>query len=214
MFRLLRKYTKDGWWATLLGPIFTVAEVVVDALIPLVMSDIIDKGIYGMGGNMEYIWGRGVHMVLLAVLGAVFGALSGLFSSIASTRFIRNIRSAMFAKVQEYSFENIEKYPVPTVVMRMTTDMRMLRMAYVSIVRMLIRAPFNLAMSAYFVRKNADQGTVQPGYECLFCLCDESIPGFDLCGCHPGIGRGLDLHLFQGTSAFPPDDAEIRCHGC
>ena len=108
MFRLLRKYTKDGWWATLLGPIFTVAEVVVDALIPLVMSDIIDKGIYGMGGNMEYIWGRGVHMVLLAVLGAVFGALSGLFSSIASTRFIRNIRSAMFAKVQEYSFENIE----------------------------------------------------------------------------------------------------------
>ena len=151
MFRLLRKYTKDGWWATLLGPIFTVAEVVVDALIPLVMSDIIDKGIYGMGGNMEYIWGRGVHMVLLAVLGAVFGALSGLFSSIASTRFIRNIRSAMFAKVQEYSFENIEKYPVPTVVMRMTTDMRMLRMAYVSIVRMLIRAPFNLAMSAYFV---------------------------------------------------------------
>ena len=90
-------------------------------------------------------------MVLLAVLGAVFGALSGLFSSIASTRFIRNIRSAMFAKVQEYSFENIEKYPVPTVVMRMTTDMRMLRMAYVSIVRMLIRAPFNLAMSAYFV---------------------------------------------------------------
>ena len=191
MFRLLRKYTKDGWWATLLGPIFTVAEVVVDALIPLVMSDIIDKGIYGMGGNMEYIWGRGVHMVLLAVLGAVFGALSGLFSSIASTRFIRNIRSAMFAKVQEYSFENIEKYPVPTVVMRMTTDMRMLRMAYVSIVRMLIRAPFS-----------------------LFCLCDESFPGFDLCGCHPGIGRGLDLHLFQGTSAFPPDDAEIRCHGC
>ena len=82
MFRLLRKYTKDGWWATLLGPIFTVAEVVVDALIPLVMSDIIDKGIYGMGGNMEYIWGRGVHMVLLAVLGAVvFTAVTWLFTS-------------------------------------------------------------------------------------------------------------------------------------
>ena len=51
MFRLLRKYTKDGWWATLLGPIFTVAEVVVDALIPLVMSDIIDKGIVLTGGG-------------------------------------------------------------------------------------------------------------------------------------------------------------------
>ena len=151
MFRLLKKYTKDGWWAALLGPVFTAAEVAVDALIPLVMSDIIDKGIYGMNGDMEYIWQRGVYMVILALLGALFGALSGLFSSIASTRFIRNIRFAMFSKIQEYSFENIEKYPVPTVVMRLTADMRMLRMAYVSIVRMLIRAPINLALSAYFV---------------------------------------------------------------
>ena len=151
MFRLLKKFTKDGWWAALLGPVFTALEVAVDALIPLVMSDIIDKGIYGLNGDMDYIWQRGVYMVCLAVLGALFGALSGLFSSIASTRFIRNIRFAMFSKIQEYSFENIEKYPVPTVVMRMTADMRMLRMAYVSIVRMLIRAPFNLVLSAYFV---------------------------------------------------------------
>ena len=151
MFELLKKYTKDGWWAAALGPIFTIGEVVVDALIPLVMSDIIDQGIYALGGDMDYIWRKGVTMVLLAVLGAVFGALSGFCSSIASTRFVRNIRYAMFSKIQEYSFENIEKFPVPSVVMRVTTDMRMLRMAYVSIVRMLIRAPFNLAISTYFV---------------------------------------------------------------
>ena len=134
-----------------MGPLFTVAEVIVDALIPLIMSDIIDEGIYALGGDMNYIFTKGVQMVLLALAGAFFGAASGLFSSIASTRFIRNIRTAMFSKIQEYSFENIEKYPVPTVVMRLTTDMRMLRMAYVSIVRMLIRAPFNLMISAYFV---------------------------------------------------------------
>ena len=151
MFTLLKKFTKDGWWAALLGPLFTVAEVIVDALIPLIMSDIIDEGIYALGGDMNYIFTKGVQMVLLALAGAFFGAASGLFSSIASTRFIRNIRTAMFSKIQEYSFENIEKYPVPTVVMRLTTDMRMLRMAYVSIVRMLIRAPFNLMISAYFV---------------------------------------------------------------
>ena len=151
MFDLLKRYTKDGWWAALLGPVFTILEVAVDAFIPLVMSSIIDKGIYEFGGDMNYIWRRGTLMILLAVLGAVFGSLSGLFSSIASTGFIRNIREAMFSKIQEFSFENIEKYPVPTIVTRMTTDMRMLRMAYVSIVRMLIRAPFNLILSAYFV---------------------------------------------------------------
>ncbi len=151
MFDLLKKYTKDGWWAAVLGPVFTIFEVAVDAFIPLVMSSIIDRGIYEFGGDMNYIWGRGALMVGLAVLGALFGSASGLFSSIASTRFIRNIREAMFSKIQDFSFENIEKYPVPTIVARMTTDMRMLRMAYVSIVRMLIRAPFNLILSAYFV---------------------------------------------------------------
>ena len=151
MFRLLKNYTKDGWWAAILGPFFTIFEVVVDALIPLVMSDIIDIGIYEMGGDMNYILNKGIQMVILAVMGALFGSLSGLFSSISSTRFVRNIRTAMFSKIQDYSFENIEKYPVATIVTRMTTDMRMMRMAYVSIVRMLIRAPFNLIISAYFV---------------------------------------------------------------
>ena len=149
MFKLLRKYTKDGWWAAILGPIFTILEVILDAVIPLVMSDIIDIGV--TNSNMDYIIQKGILMVILSILAAVTGALSGLFSSISSTRFIRNIRNAMFEKIQTYSFENIEKYPVPTIVTRLTTDMRMMRMAYVQIVRMLIRAPFNLAISAYYM---------------------------------------------------------------
>lgn len=55
MFRLLRKYTQDGWWAAILGPIFTILEVVFDALIPLVMSDIIDVGINQLNGDLSYI---------------------------------------------------------------------------------------------------------------------------------------------------------------
>ena len=153
MFKLLRKYTQDGWWATILGPVFTIIEVIFDALIPLVMSDIIDIGIYDLNGDINYIYKKGVLMIVLALGAAVTGALSGLFSSISSTKFVKNIRMAMFKKIQTYDFQNIEKYPVSTVVMRLTTDMRMMRMAYVQIVRMMIRAPFNLAISAYFVYK-------------------------------------------------------------
>ena len=151
MFRLLRKYTQDGWWAALLGPIFTIIEVVFDAVIPYVMSLIIDEGITNRGGDIDYIVKMGLVMAGLAFLAAITGALSGLFSSISSTRFVRNIRKAMFEKIQKFDFSNIEKYPVPTVVMRLTTDMRMMRMAYVSIVRLLVRAPFNLAISAYMI---------------------------------------------------------------
>ena len=153
MFRLLRKYTQDGWWAAILGPVFTVAEVVFDAVIPYVMSLIIDVGINERHGDIDYIVKLGALMVILAAGAAICGALSGIFSSLASTKFVKNIRTAMFNKIQSFDFANIEKFPVPTVVMRLTTDMRMLRMAYVSIVRMLVRAPFNLAISAYMVFK-------------------------------------------------------------
>lgn len=151
MFKLLKNYTKDGWWAAILGPIFTIVEVVFDAVIPYVMSLIIDEGITARGGDVDYIFKMGLIMVALAFGGALSGALSGLFSSISSTRFVRNIRKAILEKIQTYDFANIEKYPVPTVVMRVTTDMRMMRMAYVSIVRLLVRAPFNLAISAYMI---------------------------------------------------------------
>ena len=153
MFKLLKRYTQDGWWAAILGPIFTIIEVIFDSLIPLTMAEIIDVGIYELNGDIDYIYRKGVVMVLLALGAAITGALSGLFSSISSTKFVKNIRTAMFKKIQTYDFQNIEKYPVSTVVMRLTTDMRMMRMAYVQIVRMLIRAPFNLAISAYFIFK-------------------------------------------------------------
>lgn len=151
MIKLLLKYTRDGWWAAVLGPIFTIIEVLFDAYIPLVMSDIIDTGIYGLNGDFNYILNKGILMVLLAIASAICGALSGMFSSISSTRFVYNIRNAMYEKIQTYDFENIEKFPVSTIVMRLTTDMRSLRMAYVSIVRMLIRAPLNLIISAYYI---------------------------------------------------------------
>ena len=151
MFKLLKNYTKDGWWAAILGPIFTIIEVIFDAVIPYVMSLIIDEGITARGGDVDYIFKMGLIMVVLAFFGAISGALSGLFSSISSTRFVRNIRTSMMQKIQAFDFANIEKFPVPTVVMRLTTDMRMMRMAYVSIVRLLVRAPFNLAISAFMI---------------------------------------------------------------
>ena len=161
MFTLLRKYTKDGWWATILGPVFVIIEVVFEVFIPYVMSLIIDVGIKESGGDLDYIMKMGGLMVILA-LGACFtGIAAGFLSSISSSRFIRNLRYEMFNRIQTYDFRNIERYNVSTVVMRLTTDMRMMRMAYVAIVRMLIRAPINLLISSYMVyRMNSRLATV------------------------------------------------------
>ena len=165
MFKLLKNYTKDGWWAAILGPVFTIAEVFFDAYIPLVMADIIDVGIYELNGDIDYNTKKGVYMVCMALLAALCGALSGLLSSISSTKFVLNIRNAMYRKIQTFDFANIEKFPVSTIVMRLTTDMRMMRMAYVQIVRMAMRAPINLILSAYNAYK------LNSGISFVFAKC-------------------------------------------
>jgi len=151
MLRLLRKYTQDGWWAALLGPVFVILEVLFEVFIPYVMSLIIDVGINERGGDLDYIVKMGGLMVLLALGACVTGIAAGFLSSISSSRFVRNLRNHMFEKIQTYDFKNIERFNVSTVVMRLTTDMRMMRMAYVAIVRMLIRSPINLIISSYMV---------------------------------------------------------------
>ena len=145
------KYTKDGWWAAVLGPVFVIIEVIFEVFIPYVMSLIIDVGINQRGGDINYIMKMGGLMVLLA-LGACFtGIAAGFLSSISSSRFAMHLRNGMFEKIQAYDFKNIEKFNVSTVVMRLTTDMRMLRMAYIAIVRLLVRAPINLIISSIMV---------------------------------------------------------------
>ena len=151
MLKLLMKYTKDGWWAAVLGPVFVIIEVIFEVFIPYVMSLIIDVGINQRGGDINYIMKMGGLMVLLA-LGACFtGIAAGFLSSISSSRFAMHLRNGMFEKIQAYDFKNIEKFNVSTVVMRLTTDMRMLRMAYIAIVRLLVRAPINLIISSIMV---------------------------------------------------------------
>ena len=151
MFDLLFKYTKDGWWAAILGPVMVILEIVFDVAIPYAMSLIIDQGINARGGDISYIMRIGLVMLGLALLAGIAGALSGIFASIASCRFVRNIRNAMMEKIQSYDFKNIEKFPVSSVVVRMTSDMRMLRMANTSIVRMMVRTPVNLIITLIMI---------------------------------------------------------------
>jgi len=140
--------------AAILTPILMVLEVGFEILIPYYMSLIIDNGINGASGSdINYIVKMGLIMVGLSVLAMICGALAGYTSAIASAGFVKNLRAAIFEKVQEFSFKNIERFEVPSLVTRMTSDMRQMRMAYVSCTRGAFRAPFNLVFSAIMAFK-------------------------------------------------------------
>lgn len=132
------KYRRDS----MLAPLFTVLEAVMELVIPLLMASIIDKGI--SAGNMAEVYRYGLFMVLSALLSLSFGILAGRYAARASTGFACNLRDGMFANIQKFSFSNIDKFSTAGLVTRLTTDVTNLQNAYQMILRMCVRAPVML----------------------------------------------------------------------
>lgn len=131
--------------ASILTPVFTALEVVMDVLIPYVTAKLIDDGINA--GNIHNVYFYGVVMIGMAFLSLLFGILAGRMSAYASTGFAANLRSAMYRNIQTFAFSDIDKYSTSGLVTRMTTDVNNLQNAYQQILRVTVRAPFRLILS-------------------------------------------------------------------
>ena len=134
----IREYKRD----TILTPIFVIFEVAFDVLIPMMMAELIDKGIEA--GSMENIVRYGVLLVVMAVVALIFGALSGRFAAKAATGFSRNLRREMYHNVQKFSFSNIDKFSTGGIITRLTTDVTNVQMAFMMIIRIAVRCPIML----------------------------------------------------------------------
>ncbi len=145
MYKTLARHISQYRTASVLTPVFTALEVVVDVLIPYVTAFLIDRGINA--GDMEQIYSYGALMIALAFLSLGFGILSGRFSAYASTGFAANLRAAMYRNIQRFAFSDIDKYSTSGLITRMTTDVNSLQNAYQQILRITVRAPFRLVLS-------------------------------------------------------------------
>ena len=134
----LRQYKKD----TILSPVFTALEVLMELFIPVVTAAIIDNGIEA--GSLETVYRYGALMIVLAFCSLCFGVLAGRFSARASAGFACNLRDAIFCKVQTFSFSNIDKFSTAGLVTRMTTDVTNLQNAFMMLIRIAVRAPLML----------------------------------------------------------------------
>lgn len=131
--------------ASLLAPLFTGLEVLMEVLIPFVTASIIDKGIEA--GNIRQVYLYGGIMLIMAFFSLAFGVLAGKYSARASSGFACNLRDSMYKNVQTFSFSNIDKYSTAGLVTRMTTDVTNLQNAYQMILRIAVRAPLMLICS-------------------------------------------------------------------
>ena len=153
MIKKLASYIKEYKKASILTPVFVVLEVVMEVIIPMLMSKIIDVGIPNK--DIKYILEIGIFLTISAIMSLVFGMLSGRFAAKASSGFAKNLRQGMFYKIQEFSFEDIDKFSTSSLITRLTTDVTNVQMAFMMIIRILVRGPVML-IAALFMAFSID----------------------------------------------------------
>ena len=142
MIELIKKCVRNYKKSSILSPIFVSVECVFDILIPYVMTLLLDEGIKSSDTGAVLLYGG--LLIAMSLVALLFGALSGVACSTASNGFATNIRHDMFEKVQEYSFEDIDKFSSASLITRMTTDVNMVQNSYMMIIRIAIRSPLML----------------------------------------------------------------------
>lgn len=146
MIKVLKKSIREYKLASILTPLFVALEVVMECLIPLVMSFILKKAQADQPDTTLIIW-LSLGIVGLGFISLLFGVLSGSYGAIASAGFAKNLRKDLFYKSQDFSFENIDKFSSASLVTRMTTDITNIQMAYGMIIRLAVRVPLMMIFS-------------------------------------------------------------------
>ena len=135
----------------ILSPVLILGEVVIECLMPFIIANLVND--INAGCELNEIVHNGLILLLLAVISLCFGAGAAIASSRASAGFAKNLRHELYAKVQDFSFENIDHFSSASLVTRMTTDVANVQMAFMMIIRMAIRSPlmflFSVIMAFY-----------------------------------------------------------------
>ena len=151
MVKTLARSVREFKKMAVLTPLLVIVEVILECIIPFTIANLVNEMQAGCG--MDVIVNYGIQLVVMAVLSLVFGVAAGNTCAAASTGFARNLRKDMFYRIQDYSFENIDKFSVSSLVTRMTTDVVNVQMAFMMIIRIAIRGPlmmiFSFAMGFY-----------------------------------------------------------------
>lgn len=142
--RSIREYKKPS----ILTPIFITGEVVLECLIPWVMSLLLDKIRDATTGNLiTEILKYGFILLGLAFLSLICGIIAGKLSATAACGFAKNLRKDVYYKIQDFSFSNVDKFSSSSLVTRLTTDITNVQDAYMMIIRTAIRSPLMLIFS-------------------------------------------------------------------
>ena len=142
MLKVLSKCIREYKQASLKAPLMVSLEVVMECIIPFIIAQLVNR--MKAGAGFREIAMYGLVLVVMATLSLIFGIAAGNACATASCGFAKNVRKDLFYKIQDFSFENIDRFSSSSLVTRLTTDVTNVQMAYMMIVRIAIRAPLML----------------------------------------------------------------------
>ena len=145
IIRVLKKSIREYKRDSILTPILVAFEALVECIIPLMVANLVNK--MQNGCDLSVILKYGVILIIMACFSLLFGALAGITAANASAGFGKNLRKDLFMAVQNFSFENIDRFSASSLVTRMTTDVTNVQMAYMMIIRTVVRSPLMLIFS-------------------------------------------------------------------
>lgn len=150
MFSLMRKYLKDYKWYAIFSPIFMILEVGTDIFVPYLMTRIVDVGI--KNGDADYVIKYGIIMALVALFGMACGIISSFLGAKGGYGIGYNVRIALYKKIQELSFNQLDNISISSLITRVTADCATISRVSMMSLRMAIRSPVLLiaAMIAAF----------------------------------------------------------------
>lgn len=134
----IKEYKKPS----ILASLYMVFEVMFEISIPFIMATLLDKGV--QKGDMTTVLNYGLLMLVFAFLSLFCGMQSARYGAFASAGFAKNLRKAIFKKIQTFSFENIDSFSSGGLVTRMMTDVTNVQNSYQMVIRICVRAPLNL----------------------------------------------------------------------
>jgi len=149
----LLKFLKKHLWIGLIGSLFMVCEVLIDLIQPRMMAQIVDNGI--LKGNTDLVWSVGIRMIFIVFLGGCCGILSGVFVNICSQHFGNDLRKALFDRIMNFSFEQIDDFTTGSLITRTTSDVTQVQTMVSQLIRGAVRCMmFFFAGSSFLLTLN------------------------------------------------------------
>lgn len=145
IIRQLAKSIREYKKLCIITPILISLEVVIECIIPFITANMVNQ--IKAGSDLNTIIKYGILLVIMAFLSLTFGGIAGSTSATAACGFAKNLRKDMFYSIQDFSFENIDKFMTSSLITRMTTDVTNVQNAYMMLIRVAVRSPLMLTFA-------------------------------------------------------------------